>query len=65
MMWFIASVVYFFTAYQKLQLLHETGVSKEDWKMVSKLLGESKAHLVIQVWQLVLADEIYTEEDNS
>jgi hypothetical protein len=57
--------VYFFTAYRKLQLLHETGGNEEDWRMVSKLLGESKAHLVIQVWQLVLADGVYSEEDSS
>ncbi|XP_033608128.1 uncharacterized protein LOC111866412 isoform X2 [Cryptotermes secundus] len=55
----------FLHAYRKLQLLHETGVNKEDWQMVNKLLGENKAHLVIQVWQLVLADGIYSEEDSS
>jgi hypothetical protein len=57
--------VYFFTAYRKLQLFHETGVNKEDWQTLSKLLGESKAHLIIQIWQLVLADGIYNEEDSS
>jgi hypothetical protein len=52
----------FFAAYQKLQLLHERGARKEDWEIMSKLLGEGKAHLVIQVWQLVLADGIYCED---
>jgi hypothetical protein len=61
----IASNVYFFTAYKKLQQLHETGGNKGDWQMVSNLLGDSKAHLVIQVWQLVLADRIYSEENSS
>jgi hypothetical protein len=60
-----ASVVYFSTAYRKVQLLHETGGSNEDWRVVSKLLGESKAHLVTQVWQLVLAEGIYSEEGSS
>jgi hypothetical protein len=56
--------VYFFTVYQKLQLLHDRGASKEDWEIMSKLTQEGKAHLVIQVWQLVLADGIYCEEDS-
>jgi hypothetical protein len=63
--WFTSLVLYFPTAYRKLQQLQETGVNIEDWQMMSSLLGESKDHLVIQVWQLVLADGIYREADSS
>ena len=53
--------VYFFTVYQKLQLLHEKGVSNEDWEIMNKMVGEGKAHLV---WQLILADGIYCQESS-
>ena len=56
--------VYFFTVYQKLQLLHEKGVSNEDWEIMGKMVGEGKAHLVTQVWQLVLADGIYCQDSS-
>jgi len=29
---------------------------------MSKMVGEGKAHLVTQVWQLVLADGIYCQD---
>ena len=53
--------MYFFTVYQKLQLLHEKGVSNEDWEIMNKMVGEGKAHLV---WQLILADGIYCQESS-
>jgi hypothetical protein len=59
--WFIGLFVYFSTVYRKLQL-QEAGASTEDWQMMSTLLGESKAHLVVQIWQLVLADKIFNED---
>ncbi|KAJ4428031.1 hypothetical protein ANN_24045 [Periplaneta americana] len=52
----------FLDAYRRLQQFHETGTNEEDWKLIGKLCKDGKAHLVIQVWQLVLADEIYSDD---
>lgn len=54
----------FSTAYRKLQLIQDTGASREDWQMMSTMLGESKAHLATQIWQFVLADRIYNEDSS-
>jgi hypothetical protein len=61
---FTGLFVYFSIAYRKLQLLQDTGANIEDWQMMSTMLGESKAHLVTQIWQLVLADRIYNEDSS-
>jgi hypothetical protein len=47
--------MYFSIAYQELQQLQDAGASTEDWQM-STVLVKSKAHLDIQIWQLVLDD---------
>jgi hypothetical protein len=51
-----------FSVYQKLELLREKGVSNEEWEIMSKMVGEGKAHLVTEVWQLLLADGIYCQD---
>ncbi|PSN50789.1 hypothetical protein C0J52_05947 [Blattella germanica] len=55
----------FITTYRRLQHAQEAGMNATDaWQLANELLGPGKSHLTGQVWQLVLADGMYNEENN-
>ncbi|KAJ9592847.1 hypothetical protein L9F63_015490 [Diploptera punctata] len=55
----------FLRIYRQFQEIHETvSMADEAWQAATKILGPENTHLVGRVWQLVLADGIYNDENN-